>query len=461
MLLRLTRLLVLVLGLALPGCGKSPVSAEQVQPNILLILADDAGFADFGFQGPTDLETPNLDRLGAEGIRFTDAHVSATVCSPSRAGLLTGRYQQRFGHEGNLPPKALGMDITQATLASVLKEAGYRTGLFGKWHLGEGEEYHPNERGFEEFYGFLGGSRSYFSHPGDDQPGRPRAMMHNQDHVTFDGYLTDVLAERTIEFISSVGEKPFFAFLSFNAVHTPMEAMEDDLARFEGHPRQTLAAMTWAMDRAAGTVLDYLDKEGLTQDTLIFFLSDNGGALPNQSSNAPLKGWKGNKFEGGHRIPFVVKWEDHLPAGTTFTGLTSTMDSFPTSMAAAGIERKAEQALDGRNLFPYLQSDLQGDPHDILFFRKEDEAAVRKGDLKLIRLDDYGHVLYDLSEDLGEESDLKNKLPVEFAEMKAALQTWESELAQPWWHEPEEWLEVTWEIHKALMENKQPERVHP
>jgi len=460
-----TIVLCLILIFFFGGCSEPPEPLEEPEPlppNILIILADDAGYADFGFQGETDLSTPNIDRLASRGVVFSDAHVTATVCSPSRAGLLTGRYQQRFGYESNSPPASMGLDAAERTLAALLKEQGYRTGAFGKWHLGLQDEHHPNYRGFDEFYGFLGGSRSYFPSPLQDRPGSPRAIMHNREYVSFEGYLTDVLAERAASFIAESKNRPFFAYLSFNAVHTPMEADRADMNRFAGHQRQILAAMTWAMDRAVGRVIDTLDELGIRDNTLVFFLSDNGGAAFNNSRNLPLKGWKGNKFEGGHRVPFLASWPGRIEEGATFTGLTSSLDIVPTALALALPEGSDIPAgLDGVDLLPFLLDDRQENPHELLFWRKEDASAVRMGEWKLIRLDDYDSVLYNLEDDLGETSDLSSANPDKLSEMISLLESWEEELEEPRWHEGEGWVRVTRNIHQALMDNKEPGRIAP
>ena len=437
------------------------VPAEQpAKPNILLIVTDDQGYNDAGFQGSADIETPNLDRLAEQGVVFTDAHVTATVCSPSRAGLVTGRYQQRFGHEANVPPPNLGMDVGETTIADVLKAAGYKTAVFGKWHLGEQDQYHPNSRGFDYFHGFLGGHRSYF--PDDLPAGHRQAMMENRDHAPMtEGYLTDIQGDGVVRFIEGMEDQPFFIFLSFLAPHTPMHAKEEDLARFEGHPRQTFAAMMWAMDRAVGEVVRTLEEREELENTLIFFLSDNGGSYFNDSSNAPLKGWKGNKFEGGHRVPFFVTWKGNIEGGRTFDGLTSALDFFPTSMAVAGVDETPGRPLDGVNLLPHLTGEKEGAPHRKLFFRKEAGAAMRDGDWKLIRLDDYGYVLYDLAEDPGESRDLSEENSERFLSMKSDLEAWEEGLTEPWWDEGRPWQSVTRGIHEALMNNEEPDRVHP
>jgi len=423
-------------------------------PNIILILADDAGYADFGFMG-SDIPTPHLDRLAESGVLCTDAHLTATVCSPSRAGLITGRYQQRFGHEANIPPPDLGMDPAETTLGDALKLAGYATGYIGKWHLGSSDAYHPNQRGFDYFWGFLGGSRSYFfEEDGADREAQEREILHNRSHVNFEGYLTDAFSDQAVRFIEENGSHPFFLFLSYNAVHTPMHAREADLEKFKDHPRSKLAAMTWAMDRGVGKVMTKLEDLDLTGNTLIFFLSDNGGAANNHSSNLPLKGFKGNKFEGGHRTPLIVSWPSTLPSGKRYDKLTSSMDLFATSLEAAGIESSPGKTLDGLNLIPYLTGEKDTAPHEVLFWRKEKMAAVRQGDFKLIRLDGYGYRLYNLADDPGEIHDISEQNPVKLQDLIRALEYWEKDLMEPLWAESEPWQQVTYEIHKALMENR-------
>jgi arylsulfatase A-like enzyme len=427
----------------------------EPKPNVVVILADDAGYADFGFMG-SSLPTPNIDQLANSGVVFTDAHTTASVCSPSRAGLLTGRYQQRFGFEANIPPPDQGMDPEEKTIGDAMQQAGYITGYIGKWHLGSSDPYHPNKRGFDEFWGFLGGSRSYFFEPeGSDRPGQSREILHNDSHVDFVGYLTDRFSDQAINFIEMYREESFFLFLSYNAVHTPMHAREEDLAQFEGDPRAKLSAMTMAMDRGIGKLMDKLKAYELYDNTLIFFLNDNGGATNNQSSNHPLKGFKGNKFEGGHRIPLILSWPAQLPKGRIYEGLTSSMDIFATSMAAAGLINPPGKPLDGVNLIPHITGEIQSEPHDRLFWRKEKMAAVREGNLKLIRLDGYGYRLYDLQMDHGETNDMADSLPEKLAGMQQALETWERDLIAPLWAESEAWQQVTYEIHRSLMENRE------
>jgi arylsulfatase A-like enzyme len=348
------------------------------------------------------------------------------------------------------------MDPAEHTIGDAMQKAGYKTGFIGKWHLGEEDRYHPNNRGFDEFWGFLGGSRSYFyEEDSDDKEGQPRALLHNKSHTDFDGYLTDEFSNQSVRFIQENKGNPFFLFLSYNAVHTPMHAKENDLEKFKDNPRAVLAAMTWSMDQGIGKVISKLEKEGLRENTLIFFLSDNGGATNNQSSNLPLKGFKGNKFEGGHRIPFILSWPSKLKGGQNYNGLTSSLDIFATSAAVAGLEKTPGKPLDGVNLIPHLSDKNTEEPHETLYWRKEGMAAIRHEEFKLIRLDNYGYRLYNLADDLGESVDLSVSNPDKFNELKASLESWEKELSAPLWAESQPWQRVTFEIHKALMENKE------
>ncbi len=453
--------------LLLSGCRSAPEISSQVTkpdpglPNIIVILIDDAGYADFGFMGSTDLETPNIDVLAKDGVVFTDAHVSASVCAPSRAGLITGRYQQRFGSECNSIPLGMGLDTQQKTIADYLKQLGYYSVVIGKWHLGLTPAYYPRRRGFDEFYGFLAGGRSYFPDERVDQPGNPRAILHNEEQIAFSGYLTDYFGDRAVDFVQQHKDERFFMYLAFNAVHTPMEAKAEHLQKFRDHPRRELAAMTWSLDENVGKLVTKLKKENLYDNTLIFFLSDNGGATNNQSNMGPLKGWKGNKFEGGQRVPFIMSWPARLSKGRHYRGLISSLDIVPTAIAAAGGDLSSNLQLDGIDLLPYLLTQTVTAPHTHLFWRKDKMAAVRARNYKLIRLDDYGYRLYDLDRDLAETIDLRKDSIAQLGQLKHALEKWEKELEIPRWLEEPEWNQVTYEIHQALMENRAPKYINP
>ena len=428
------------------------IKPNEDKPNVIVLLVDDAGYADFGFAGCEDLKTPNIDKLATNGIRFTDAHVTASVCGPSRAGLMIGRYQQRIGFECNPSDDTMGIDLNEVTIANAMKKAGYVTAAFGKWHLGANEPYKPNNRGFDYFWGFLSGGRSYFPNKSQDKPGHTHSVRENDEFTTFEGYITDRLGDKAVEFIDRNKEKPFFMYWAPNAVHTPLEATDEDLAMFEGHPRQLLAAMTWALDRAVGSIINKLETEGLLDNTLIFFLSDNGGAHNNQSCNAPLKGFKGNKYEGGHRVPFLVHWPKKLQGNRTYDGLSSSLDIYATSVAVAGVE---QDNLDGVNLIPYLTGEKEGEPHDQLFWRKDKMAAARVGDYKMIRVDGLGVRLYNLDNNLQETVDLSGNEKNILDSVNTQMQLWESKLIQPLWTEGKEWDTITFMIHEDYFNNNQ------
>ena len=435
---------------------------ENTKPNIIVIIVDDAGYIDFGFMGSKDLDTPEIDKLAKDGVVFSDAHVSATVCAPSRAGLLTGKYQQRFGFEANGTGDEysgdLGLSDDVVTMADVFQKNNYKTIAIGKWHLGGTASDHPNQRGFDEFYGFIAGGRSYFP---IKNPSKEHMLQQNGTQVTFDGYLTDVLGDRSVSFIEDNKDHPFFMYLAYNAVHTPMEAKQEDLDKYKNHPRQRLAAMTWSLDENIGKLRNKLKELNILDNTLIYFISDNGGAHNNSSENGILKGWKGNEFEGGHRVPFVVSYPAKIKSNQKFEGLTSSLDIFSTSIAAANIKKEDHLILDGVNLLPYLLQEKSGSPHEELYWRKLEESAARLGAYKLVKLKGYGSNIYNLSNDLGELNDLSAKDTAALNQLSTKLSTWESKMIRPLWREGKPWEEVTYYIQKQLMENKPVLYKHP
>lgn len=430
-------------------------SKLSLQPNIIAIIIDDAGYADFGFMGSKDLETPNIDNLAKSGVVFTDAHVSATVCAPSRAGLITGRYQQKMGfeanHTGDKDSGDIGLSDDAKTMADIFKTNQYKTVAIGKWHLGATETDIPNNRGFHDFYGFLGGGRSYFP---TKNPTNDLMLQHNGKKVEFQGYLTDVLGDYSVKYVEQHKDEPFFMYLSYNAVHTPMEAKKEHLIKYKNHPRKELAAMTWSLDENIGKLTKKLEELNLLENTLIYFISDNGGADNNSSTNTPLKGWKGNKFEAGHRVPFIISWKNHLKTNQTFDGLSSSLDIFTTSLAAANIPVDESLKLDGVNLLPFLKGEKSGNPHTELYWRKLEEAGMRYNNLKLIRLQNYGQVMYDLSLDISEVNDLSKIDTQNLQLMTKKLENWETTLMRPLWVEDDGWMDVTFHIHQRLMQNK-------
>lgn len=429
--------------------------SAQAAPNVLVILLDDAGYNDFGFMGSEDILTPHMDKLAASGMTFSDAHLSGTTCSPSRAGIITGRYQQRFGYHNNVPPKGSGLDPSESTVGDAFQAGGYKTYYIGKWHLGAVEKYFPNNRGFDEFFGLLEGSRSYF--PGkDDSSKGGKAIQRNGEFIEWEGYITDLFTEVALDYLDDAKDKPFFMFLSYTAPHGPMHAKKEHLKKFEGHSRPKLASMYWSVDQGIGHVIDRLDELNLRENTLVFLLSDNGGASANHSNNAPLKGFKGSKFEGGHRTPFVMSWPGTIKAGSSFDGLITAMDIYPTSAAAVGFSNTIGKPLDGVDLMPYARGEASGDPHEILFWHRSVEDGVRAGDFKLVGHEAHGWRLYNLTDDIGETKDVSGQYPELVEKLKKQLNAWKQQHTEPQWGESVIWDQVKKEEYRALMNNEQP-----
>jgi len=426
----------LIILLALVGLDFGARAEAPRKPNILVILADDLGYADVGFHGCKDIPTPHLDALAKGGVRCTNGYVTGVYCSPTRAALLTGRYQQRFGHEfnpGGQQNPDFGLPLTETTMADRLRAAGYVTGLVGKWHLGNQPKFRPPQRGFHEYFGFLGGAHSY-------QPGTP-GLFRGNERVEEKEYLTDALGREALAFIDRHKAKPFFLYLAFNAVHTPMHAAEERFKRFaaiENQQRRTYAAMLSAMDDAVGKVLEKLRSEKLEENSLIFFFSDNGGPVMqgtsvNGSNNAPLRGSKRTTLEGGIRVPFVVSWKGRLPAGKVYEHPVIQLDVLPTALTAAGVELKPDWKLDGVDLLPFLAGKSNGKPHETLYWRMGNQMALRHGDWKLVKHDGAPHQLYHLVEDIGESKDLAKEQSAKAQELLKVWREWDAQLAKPLW----------------------------
>jgi arylsulfatase A-like enzyme len=414
-------------------------SAEARQPNVIVILADDLGWGEFEGDEAGEIPTPHIESIAANGVRFPQGYVSGPYCSPTRAGLMTGRYQTRFGHEFNPgagPGKGLPLD--EKTFADYMRAAGYATAAIGKWHLGSEPEFYPTRRGFDEFYGTLNNS-AYFHPPIVDS----RKSTEPQRVESDEFYSTDAYAERAAEWIGEHKDEPFFLYLPFNSQHAPLQATAKYLERFQDiddKKRQTFAAMLAAQDDGVGRVLDALKEHQLDEQTLVVYLTDNGGpTAQTTSNNLPLRGGKASTLEGGVRVPFYMQWKGKLPAGKTFDHPIIQLDLLPTALAAAGVAPLADAKLEGVNLLPYLTGEKTEPPHDALYWRFGTQWAIRQGDWKLVasRMDDLKPRLFNLASDIGEAKDLSKEEPERVKELQAAWDAWDKENVPPKWDRPD------------------------
>lgn len=435
------RLRTKCIALTIAGLHSLPAVAEPAtKPNILVIISDDLGYADTGFQGSKDITTPNLDALAQAGIRFTSGYVTAPICGPSRAALITGRVQNQPQPWPARDPKytPIGLDLKVQTMANYLSAAGYRCGALGKWHLGEEKHFHPLSRGFHEFYGFLGGAHGYYT-ADDTYWGQ---VLRNWEPVPkLEGYMTDVLGEEAVKFVTKDSQKPFFLYLAFSAVHAPYNPPPGADPNFnpedktERPTRRGYGAMTTSMDSAIGRVLAALEKSGQKERTLIFFLSDNGGPVrygPGTigASNLPLGGEKLELREGGIRVPFVMSWPGMLPSGKVDNQPIVSLDILPTALAAAGVAIDPAWRLEGVNLLPYLTGKNDAAPHQALCWNFPPQRAIRKGPWKLVKWTQPGQVpltdwqLYNLDEDIGETRDQASVHPEIAEQLKKQWEDW-------------------------------------
>jgi len=455
-------ILFLVTSLALAGVTgarqRAGSSIQTRRPNIVILLGDDLGYCDVGLYGCKDIPTPNIDSIGKRGIAFTNGYVTAPVCSPSRAALVTGRYQHRFGFEFNAGPlqraisnQEMGLPVSEITLAEVLKRAGYATGMVGKWHLGMHEKFRPTRRGFDEYFGFLFGANTYIdpqatdvknARPGGGEanpawPRNPRNPVYrNQAPVEETSYLTDAFAREAVAFIERHKQEPFFLYAPFNAPHTPLQATRkytDRFAHIKDERRQVYAAMVSALDDAVGEILKKLRETGLEQNTLVVFASDNGCATYTEAcTNDPLRFGKLTHLEGGFRVPFAVQYPARLKAGMVYDHPVSSLDLFPTAVAAAGGKMPSDRVYDGVDLMPFLTGQKKNAPHEVLFWRNGDNGAVRKGNWKLFK-GGQRYWLYDLSKDIGEQKNMADRYPEIVEQLKREFVKWEGQLKQPMW----------------------------
>ncbi len=423
---------------------------QHTKPNIIVILADDLGYQDVGFNGCKDIPTPNIDRIAKNGAAFTNAYVAFPVCSPSRAGLMTGRYPQRFGHERNPQYRPhdpnMGLPKSETTLAQTLKTVGYHSGIIGKWHLGADTSNHPIRRGFDEFFGHLGGGHAYFPEllttkdsytvEGEDKSYRTW-IMRNHEPVETKKYLTDEFSDEAVSFIERNKDKPFFLYLSYNAPHAPLQATPKYLNRFKDIPnerRRTYAAMVSALDDGVGQVLNTLQSLKLEENTLVFFLSDNGGPEnDNASNNGILREGKSSVYEGGFRVPFAFQWKGKIKR-MVYENPVSALDIYATITALSKASIKQEKPLDGVNLMPFLTGKNKKMPHEVIYVRKydQDQYVVRDHDLKLVI---HGKTnkkeLYNLKNDISETTNIADKYPQEVERLDQLRKNWNQELIAP------------------------------
>lgn len=446
---------LVLLGLLLLGIVAPVFTAER--PNILVILADDLGYNDVGFTGCKDIQTPQLDKLASNGMVFRNAYVTHPYCGPSRAGLLTGRYQARFGMEINPTYSPfdlhMGLPLDETTFAKRLQTVGYRTGIIGKWHMGATPSHHPNNRGFDHFYGFLGGGHTYLpekvntliplltkdgttnygANEGDFRP-----LIQNNNAGEFTEYLTTALSRNAANFVKEA-DQPFLLYLAYNAPHAPLEAPQETIEKYKNisnKDRQIYAAMIDKMDEGIGMVIDALKASGKFDNTIIFFLSDNGGVarethgMSVYSSNYPFREGKGSMYEGGTHVPFLVHWPAGIKQHQEFNGLVSSLDIAATAISIAQADT-ADARLDGVNLTPYLLNQKTDSPHKALFWRTNEGSgwAVRTPEVKFLQNNKMKNAtpeLFDMVKDPYETTDIVTKNSEKRKEMASLWNSWNS-----------------------------------
>lgn len=419
---------------------KSEIVAND-RPNVLIIVSDDQGYVDAGFQGSKQARTPNLDQLAATGVRCSAGYASHPFCSPTRAGLLTGRYQARIGHEFNPVYDPLdeneGLPLSeQALLPQLFEAAGYRTGWIGKWHLGASEKHLPWNRGFGETYGFIGGGHQFLNwKPNNFQYSLP-LYRNGKKTDEVPEHLTVQFGREAANFIESHKSEPWFLYLAFNAPHTPhqpTEARELEFMSIKQQNRRRYLAQLSLMDDAIGEALNKIEETGQTKRTLVFFFSDNGGPVQSGANNGKLRGAKGDVYEGGVRVPFIVRWPEKLPSDVNFDKPVISFDIFCTAIAAANISPPKDLHLDSVNLLPYLNGENKNSPHEYLAWRNaaKKTVGIRQGEWKLVRNEKSALELFNLAEDPSEKVDLANSNSEDLTRLTKTLQTWESEMISP------------------------------
>lgn len=420
--------------LCLFSCSETP-SDQTAQSNIVLIMADDLGYGGLSSYGDPGYQTPNIDRLAREGLKFTNFYANASVCTPTRAALLTGRYQQRSGLEGVIyvsrETRQTGLEQSEITIAELLINAGYQTGIMGKWHLGYKEEFNPVNQGFDQFYGFVSGNVDYHSHY--DNSG-VFDWWHNADSLHEEGYSTDLITQHSIDFIEDNKDQPFFLYVPHEAPHVPFQGRNDPAYRFSNNEftyygpvedrHRAYADMMTAMDEGVGRIVEKLEEEGLQENTLVLFISDNGG-LAEYGSNGPLRGSKGSLWEGGIRVPGIAWWPENIEPGET-SQPAITIDLLPTFLELAKAEKPDTLNFDGVNLSPLL---FNGDqlPERNLFWRYRNQKAVRNGPWKLM-ISEADTMLFNLELDITEQNDISGENPQRVGNLVKSLEAWERDV---------------------------------
>ena len=438
-------LLLYVLSLLVISCKSSLENA----PNIIIIISDDQGYADVGFHGSKEIFTPNIDRIASNGVVFTQGYVSYAVCSPSRAGLITGKYQNRFGYTRNilLAPKdsLMGLPLSEQTLPDVLNNVDYKTKAIGKWHLGAHESLVPERRGFDEFFGFLIGGHRYFpedltlndlSEARRQMDGYITRIYDNGKRIDTKKYLTEELSDNAVKFIEDNSSDPFFLYLSYNAPHTPLQATAMDLERnnhIEVEKRRTYAAMVSSMDDGIGLILDKLEEKKITDNTIVIFFSDNGGVeWYNFSDNGILRGIKGDFYEGGIRVPFTMQWPSKIKPGTIYDKPIIALDVFATVASAASAEKYIRNDIDGVDILPYITGEKSGLPHKYLYWQNPDKDidVVRDERYKYLRIKEEEYI-FDLKNDISEEINIIDSSKSIYDRLKSQFKEWEKEMIDP------------------------------
>ncbi|MDB4459123.1 sulfatase-like hydrolase/transferase [bacterium] len=431
---------------------------EAAKPNIVVILCDDLGYGDVGFNGAKDIVTPSLDELAAGGTIFSSAYVAHPFCGPSRMGLMTGRYPHFFGAPYNLPHNGddldKGIPESETLISTVLQRAGYFTGAVGKWHMGVTKPFHPNQRGFDDYYGFLGGGHRYF--PEQYRPiyerqkkvGKPyineyfMALEHNGVDAKETEYITDGLSREAVRFVKEASEKdqPFFLYLAYNAPHSPLEAKEEDMAMFpeiKDEKRRTYAGMVYAVDRGVGRLVKALKSTGEYEDTLIVFLSDNGGKLSLGATNGPLREGKGSAYEGGYRVPMFFHWPKHVAAGKRYEHPVSALDFYPTFARLAGASIPKGKQLDGFDIWDAFQAGRSPRKGGMVYALRHrsgfSDVGARRDQWKASRMYDEPWQLFNVEDDIGEKNDLSGKYPSMLREMVSEAEKWSRGHTAPLW----------------------------